>query len=45
MLFTVFTAGRSSAALQAARAAWPRDRLGSADGADGCGVSGSGGGV
>lgn len=33
--FTAFTAGTSSAAMQAARAAWPRDRLGSVDGADG----------
>lgn len=34
-------AGRRSAALRAARAAWTRDRLGSLDGADGFGVSGS----
>ena len=38
---TVLAAGSSSAALRAARAARPRDRLGSVDRADGSGVSGS----
>lgn len=44
MLFIVLAAGRSSAALQAARAAWPCDWLWSADRAGACGVSGSWGG-
>lgn len=39
-LSTAFTAGRSSAALEAARAGQPCDWLGSVDGADGCGLSG-----